>query len=409
MLSRPDRRSRDAYLAEVAAALWPAPTEVSIAGRGKKPPAARDYLLIPSAQRPKLVVPSSPRRVAAAAIRNYNTAATSRSQRMKISALVAGVRLGLALVLSDRLRIEQDASRPADLITHLSRALGRRVDVCVYISPPRAVRKPVMQLLADDGTTVAFAKLGINRFTDGLVRAEGDAISRLGTVDWTTLRVPAVVHAGNWQGHELLVQSAFARGGDPAAHIDLVARAMDELARSASVRRERLDDSLYLRGVLGRIKDIPHDETAEVLRSAAAELVRCAGAVQLDFGRWHGDWTPWNMTIATDRALVWDWEKFDDGVPIGFDAVHYAVQHAIVVEQLRPEAAFEQSVPLAARLLSKHGNNAAHPEIVSWLYAIEIAVRYVLDREPEAGSRAGQVSTWLPPVMRRMASRVRAA
>ena len=46
----------------------------------------------------------------------------------------------------------------------------------------------------------------------------------------------------------------------------------------------------------------------------------------LTFGAWHGDWAPWNMASTERGLLVWDWERFTSGVPLGFDALHYRLQ-----------------------------------------------------------------------------------
>ena len=79
-------------------------------------------------------------------------------------------------MLPDRVRVEGGGE---SLESMLSTALGRRVHLSLYVSPPRAVRKPVLQLLDDDGRTVAFAKLGLGEFTSALVGDEATALRRL--------------------------------------------------------------------------------------------------------------------------------------------------------------------------------------------------------------------------------------
>ena len=52
--------------------------------------------------------------------------------------------------------------------------------VSLHLGPARANRKPVLQLIAPDGETLGFAKLGIGPLTRRLVRAETTALSALG-------------------------------------------------------------------------------------------------------------------------------------------------------------------------------------------------------------------------------------
>ena len=59
-------------------------------------------------------------------------------------------------------------------------------------------------------------------------------------------------------------------------------------------------------------------EALERLRLAAADR-------PLPMGGWHGDWTPWNMSRRRGRLQLWDWERFETGVPRGLDRCHYAV------------------------------------------------------------------------------------
>src|SRR5581483_11707468 len=102
-------------------------------------------------------------------------------------------------------------------------------------------------------------------------------------------------------------------------------------------------------------------------------------------GSSHGDFAPWNMTAVADHVLVWDWEKFEPDVPVGFDLVHSDVQGAVVLAGASPSDAFAATERRGPELLAPVGNNAAHAELVLWLYAVDIASRYLVDREQEAG------------------------
>ena len=171
--------------------------------------------MLPSAARPKLIVPSGPARVSAAALRNYNTGAGRREQLM-ISAAAAALRAGLSRLAPDTVwlpphRRGSDVAT-GDVRTHLSAELGTPVDVALYIGPARAVRKPLLQVLDGRGNTVAFAKLGVDDFTRALVLHEAAALEELHRCAPRWVVPPPVLRRGSWHGHELLVLGALHRG-----------------------------------------------------------------------------------------------------------------------------------------------------------------------------------------------------
>ncbi len=74
------------------------------------------------------------------------------------------------------------------------------------------------------------------------------------------------------------------------------------------------------------------DRSLSNLGSAGAEMadylvqIRSAEPEKVfELGAWHGDWTAWNCAAAAqaDQVLVWDWERYTEGVPRGFDALHH--------------------------------------------------------------------------------------
>jgi predicted methyltransferase MtxX (methanogen marker protein 4) len=104
------------------------------------------------------------------------------------------------------------------------------------------------------------------------------------------------------------------------------------------------------------------------------------------------------MANLADALLVWDWERFATGVPIGFDAVHHELQKRI---QSTGDArdAVESTVRRAGELLAPFGVPAADREVTALLYLVDLATRYLTDRQAEAGARLGVLGTWLLPVL----------
>jgi hypothetical protein len=392
-LTAGDSALRTQYLAEVLELLYPAPCATD----GRPGPAIADYVVVPDARRPRLLVPSTSRRVAAAAVRRY-AEPQSRSAKLKRDAVAAALRTGASgLLLRDRIRITGPVRESID--GYLREALGRELSVSIHIGPARANRKPVLQLISADGKTFGFGKIGTGPLTRRLVRAETTALTALGTSGRTRLSVPRVLHAGQWRGMPVLVQSALPVWL-PRAPLTgrRLAAAMLDIAGCCGYSSGPLVGSAYwaeLRGRLAAVADRPEG----VALAAAAELMAGhAGQTGLTYGAWHGDWAPWNMANLADALLVWDWERFATGVPVGFDAVHHELQRRI---QSGDDAAgaVEATVRRAGDLLAPLGVPAEARELTALLYLVDLAARYLTDRQAEAGARLGVLGTWLLPVL----------
>src|SRR5690606_5290946 len=137
---------------------------------------------------------------------------------------------------------------------------------------------------------------------------------------------------------------------------------------------------------------------AGALLAAATTLVERAGDVALRYGAWHGDWSPWNMAVLPETVLLWDFERFATGVPLGFDALHHALQHRLTTT---PDAAAAVRDLLARTpaLLEPFDVPPEAARVTGYLYLIELATRYLSDRQAEAGAPLGVLGTWLLPVL----------
>ena len=386
--------------------MWPAPARVSRAGRtSRRPSGARDYVAVPNDLHPKLLLPRRPRRVTAAGLRNYKSSARGRA-RLKLQLMSGATRLGAADLLPSRVRIEAGPGRGQTGIDgYLSAALKRELYVCIYIGVARAVQKPVLQLLSPEGVTFGFAKVGTNPLTRRLVRSEGDSLLALAGHPWTCLRIPTVLHQGQWDGHEVLVQEALTSTGGGAFDAAARSRAMVELATSQGVTSDKVTDSPYWQGLHTRLAALPTSAYAETVRSALTRVEPTAARTILDFGSWHGDFAPWNMSFSASRVNVWDWEQFETGVPVGYDALHFHAQRALVQDSLDSREAMERTLVAAPDLLAPFGIEAPAAALVGLLYVVEIAVRYLEDGEVDAGTRMGRLQSWLEPVATRQVER----
>ncbi|GAB3644735.1 hypothetical protein [Glycomyces tarimensis] len=393
-----DLRRRATYLAEVVDQLYPR------AGEEKRP-----YIVVPNRRKPRVLIPAANRKVAAGALARYSRPA-AKGARAKRDAAVWALRLGLDRLLLPH-RIQVSAAEGID--DHLSAVLGHEVHLSIHIGPARANRKPVLQILDGDARTVAFAKLGVNALTRELVEAETAATRRLGECcHLRRLRVPELLHAGAWRGHNLMVTSALPAWTEPVDTGETRRiEAMRELAEVAGIVRSPLAESDYaarLRGRLGALAARGESE-ADTLVHAGTTLLDRFARVELTFGAWHGDWSPWNTCEAADMIYLWDLERFETGVPYGFDAVHYRLQDDIVTHQVDPTTAVLLLAANSSAVLAPMGVAPNEAEPTTLLYLVDLAARYMGDQAEQAGAALGALGRWLLPTLLRHIARQRDA
>jgi len=400
-------------LGDVCAVLWPPPASASLS-RGLRVRAARgrerDFVVLPSGRRPRLLVPSG-RRASAAAVRRYgepgSVTAWAGSRALAL-ALAAG---GASVGLGGRLRVSADppagtadppagtADPPAGTIeAYLRSVLGYEVLISTHLGAARANRKPVLQLLTTRGETAGFAKVSVNPLTRDLIRAERAALDTLAAEDFRELTVPRVLHHGQWQGREVLILNALpVWRRRKALRPGQLTAAMTEVAAVGGRSRGPLADSDYLARLRGRLEASQAGPDRAALSDALDTLA--AAGTELSFGAWHGDWTGWNMASTADGLLVWDWERFDLGVPAGFDFLHYRLQSDVVRRRRPPADAAADCVRNAPGWLAPLGVATTEAHLVAILYLAELSARYLADRQAEAGARLGQPGTWLIPAI----------
>jgi hypothetical protein len=382
-------------LPDVLAPLWPG-ASFDLVGRRIPGRGVTQYVALPRADRLTVLVPLRPRRAAAAVVRAHRSPSTA-GRRVRHTGLVALARLGAADLLPQRVSVGSGPGHDRDwLADHLADIVGQPVLLGVHLGPPRANRKPVVQVLSSTGRTLAFAKVAVNDLTGSLVRAEGEALDRLARAGLERVTVPAVLHTGRWGGHDVLVLGRVDTVGRPAPRSALLQQAMVELSRFQQTQRERMTASGYWEALRRRLHSIP-GPTAAALLAELDRLGDAPGSASVEFGCWHGDWTPWNMSWGRDRVTVWDWERFARDVPLGFDALHFHLQAGVRSAGATPEHALHETSSRAGALLEPFG---VEPTAASWVlaaYLLELGTRYLHDDQERAGTKLGDIRPWLLP------------
>ena len=387
--------SSTSYAVEVARLLWPEPWEQPrlVRGRRSAPGVRRDAYVFPSARRPRLLVPAD-LPASAGMIRHLGGPRHGLVRPLR-GLLARSVRSGALAAAGWPLLSVRGADAGADSIErHLASALGTDVRVGVMLGTRRVTQKPVLPVFARDGRLLGYAKIGHNDLTAALVRREAAALATLGRLQPEGFRVPALLHHGRWSGLEVLVQSPLTtQAGAPVPALVRVA-ATRELAALGGTERGRLADSPYWTRLADDAGRLPASPERERVAQAVASVRAEHGDDEVTLGGWHGDWGPWNMGMAEGTLLVWDWERSDPRVPLGFDALHHCAQR---VRPGKPGAMdrrdeFRQAAPDALGALDVP---AAEHDLTLGLYLLEMAVRYAEALSHGENTALHRRTTWV--------------
>ena len=363
-------------------------------------PLEREAYLFPSARNPRLLVPTDVPAAATMLQRLGNDKA--RFARPMRSVLQHSVRSpAFALARWPKLRVPGTDPHADSIETHLAGVLGTEVRVGVVLGPRRVNQKPVLQIFGLDGTLIGYAKVGHNALTAALVRHEADSLRSIGQLAPRHFRAPRLLHSGHWRDLDVLVMSPLQTdAGDPVLAATRDA-SMLEVARLGGVQQRPLAESRFwsrLRDGADRLAPVPHGSTLP----AAVEAIECAdGAAEVSLGGWHGDWGAWNMGMGDGVLQLWDWERYDAEVPVGFDGLHYIAQRVIPGhrEEHLQERQFLQSVPTS---LATFQVDPAHHDLILRLYLLEMAVRYVDALTHGARPEFARRTAWVVSLLARL-------
>lgn len=357
-------------LLDAAAELWPGADLVPEGSvRDDRPVRAR-YAVISRGDSPTVLVPVESSVAAGASLRRISTASTWWDTTARVAA-GAAVR-AVPRLLRHRVEVRGGTDGLAE---HLSGVLGTPVSFSISIGTARVNRKPVLQVFDGHGRCQAFVKVGWSGNTCADVTAEGRALAAVTAQPYRYVVPPALLARTSWQGRPVLVvgplePSPWRRHrhswSPPTA-------AMDELAERFAVPDGPLGDSAWWHRqwqVTGNLADpVSRGRFGRALERVSA----IAGHRDLRWGAWHGDWTPWNMAPAGEQVLLWDWERFETGVPRGLDALHY------VVNALNSGAPASAEGVLRALTLASYPDRSlgGEPHVQSMLYLVAILTRYL--------------------------------
>jgi hypothetical protein len=330
------------------------------------------YRVLPSGRHPRVVVPLGHPAAARAVLRsdlgNHGLARRVTGTLSRVGSLPRGVGAPLTVAAG------------GSLAGWLAERLDRPdLHVGITVGAPRPNRKPVLKLVASDGTVVAFAKVAWNPLTTALVANEQRWLERIDAERPVGITAPQPWLADTWKGMPVLITRPLA---EPEASVpfrvdgDLVA-AIADLAPGGE---HDLVDSPWWKAAGERVDALDDEVAAGRLAAARSVLASRLAGTRWRFGAWHGDLTAWNAHPDPAGVTVWDWERASDPVPVGFDAAHAAFQAGQVGRGLDVDTAAAEAGPVVAEVVDTIGLPPAPADDLVTCYLVERCLRWYEDR-----------------------------
>lgn len=369
-----------ATLVETVQSLWPNADAAPARSRTADRAAVAEFAVVPNLRSARLLVPAHDAAAAARALWRFNAAASTRETLARTVASGA-VRAGGVAAFGERIRLY--GRFDGSLAEHLSGLLGESVVFSLGIGTARVNRKPVLQVFGDRGRSLGFAKLGNSPQARLDVDAEAGALGVLTGRAWESLSTPRLLHHGTWSGMALLVMSALPTSPWQRSRDQwrLPGAAMAELANAFAEESRPLAELAWFQRQRAVASGLGDARVAERLTEALDTVLDLAAGRPWDVGAWHGDWTPWNMARRGRHVQLWDWERFERGVPRGLDAFHYCVNAVTRRDGTSPET-IVAGLELAGA--ARRAHTRAH--LLAALYLLAAAGRYL----PLTGAEEGR-------------------
>lgn len=378
-MTEPDGISTIDALVESVQRCWPEAASVQLVRRGEPAPDGAEiveFAAVPNAASVRLLTPMG-RRATAGALARYSAALSPKEVAQRLAVGVASGLLG-PVVSADRVRITSPGSDHLGAL--VAEVLGEPVELSMGIGTARANRKPVLGAFDRHGRPVAYVKVGDTAVSSAHVRAEAAALEELGRHRWSTIVVPRLLAHRTWHGMDIVVMEALRPR--PWQRLDgrwpIPDAALSELNEQFDGGSAALVDTPWWERMRAGAESLRDSRSRGRLDEALDRIDAEVGRIEVRVGAWHGDFTPWNLARHGQQFLVWDWERFDTGVPVGFDRFHYAVN---VVDRAR---GFDEATVLEGLRLGAVGDRRIDAAVAA-SYLAALALRYLAGAEQDGG------------------------
>ena len=281
----------------------------------------RQFVVLPSHENPKWLLPYENRCAAGSSLRAY----TSHSRPLPKSIATIAAALGWPWMHRNTILV---ASRQTSYFEAIAQQFAGQADLgaAIYFGAPGLYRKICVRWMRSGGDAACHLKLPTTGETNVRILHEAKVLDTLHGHSEFQGRIPQLIHSGAIDGIPFLLQSPVEGRPGPVefgpCHEDflqLLHRHQPTLRPGYDIVEEvadRLWRSVFRMGtrwaVLGK----------DVLRIASQQLRNAS----INCGLSHGDFTPWNTHLHNGRLSVFDWEASEMNAPHLWDKFHFLTQ-----------------------------------------------------------------------------------
>lgn len=393
MLNRTSLRRVDADIVDTTTTLFPG-AELTL---GRRAVGRASFRLVPGLRRTHLLVPADAPAAAGKAVDRRSAKDTLRQVLLRRG--VEAVLRTPAMARTFMPHVLQVGPSEDSLLDYLEGVVGTNLRVSLAIGARRANRKPVLSVHTAEGTEVGYAKVGLTALANSLIDHEAKTLLVLAQAPVPKhFTAPNVIHHGTWAGSQVLLMESL-RPSSQRTSQGVPVTAMAELASRAGITWESLAGSSWLGAIRAegrRLAAAGEPGLADV----TARYEEAFSAVRVPLGMWHGDLGPWNMAWEGDIPLIWDWERAQQGVPVGIDAVHFTCHSTLRdignLDGARAVLVGEGSQVLSTvhAALGHDGSGNRLRNAVLCGYLLSLAARFSVDADRPDGDAVRAIARW---------------
>ncbi|MGI9609378.1 MAG: hypothetical protein ACR2NL_03690, partial [Acidimicrobiia bacterium] len=353
------------------------------------PTDTRPYALLGDPSEAQLLVPVDSWAAASKTVAR-RTNAMDTVERVRRAAAGLAIRTGLASRrLSPTIYVAGRSSDGSTLHEYLADVLGRpSVSLSVAFGPPRPNQKPIVTVMDEAAEIVAYAKLGWNSATRDLVVHEANFLTEAADSPMDGISIPRPLHLGQWRDVAVSVAASVESARFSAWRAPLA----EDFAAVANLACQPYEARWEASPHRARIESALAEATWTGAAAEAGALAEAVAVITNDqvfrFGRWHGDWTPWNTGTQKHRLVLWDWERPATDVPVGLDVIHNEFQPLFSDQSNSAHDALQTALAKGSQTLRALGIPPAMHRDLGLIYLLELLARFIPHAEADADGAA---------------------
>ena len=281
------------------------------------------FVVLPSREAPRWMLPTDDSQQIAEAFQIYQPY-TMKARMLK--RLVSGaIKIGWIRRLQPRLLVASINPLPLErLVTELTGE--QRPSFALSLGTATRYSKVTVQVSSSDGVRLAYIKFPLTEAATEHVRHEAETLRLLSQFPALRPHIPELLHAGDWQGSYILIQSCGPSGRGPLAF----GSAHEQLLHTLwSLHRRAKPVHVLVNEVGARWRQFaPRLDTEWQQLGRRALECACVGldGIEIPCGITHGDFTPPNTRIDKERLFLFDWEYASWETPILWDVFNFHIK-----------------------------------------------------------------------------------